>query len=136
MKDKINWIFKNLHLLVSAAIVIPTGIIYGSPTLLPEHLDIQVQTVDLSNMLNAIMCLYLGIGFVWLLGVWNPGYWKNATQLNVLFMLTLGIGRLISMALDGLPSGGYIFGVIAELVLGFYAVYQLIKQKMIGQTLI
>ncbi|MBT2163645.1 DUF4345 domain-containing protein [Zobellia barbeyronii] len=127
MKDKINWIFKNLHLLVSAAIVIPTGIIYGSPSILPEHLDIQVQTIDLSNMLKAIMCLYLGIALVWLLGVWKPEYWKKATQLNILFMLTLAFGRAISMVADGFPTGGYIFGIIAELVIGLFSFYQLKK---------
>ena len=127
MKDKINWVFKNLHLLISAAIVIPTGIIYGSPSILPEHLDIQVQTVDLSNMLKAIMCLYLGIGLVWLLGIWKPEYWKNATKLNILFMLTLAVGRAISMVTDGFPTGGYIFGIIAELVIGLFSIYQLKK---------
>lgn len=125
--DKINWVFKNLHLLISAAIVIPTGIIYGSPSILPEHLDIQVQTVDLSNMLKAIMCLYLGIGLVWLLGVWKPEYWENATKLNILFMLTLATGRAISMVADGFPTGGYIFGIIAELVIGLFSIYQLKK---------
>ncbi|PNW25800.1 DUF4345 domain-containing protein [Formosa algae] len=130
MKDKIDWIFKNLHLLVSAAIVIPTGIIYGSPSILPEHLDIQVQTVDLSNMLKTIMCLYLGIGLVWLLGVWKPGYWKNATQLNILFMLTLAAGRAISMITDGFPTGGYIFGIIAEFIIGLFSIYQLKKYSV------
>ncbi len=127
MKDTINWIFKNLHLLVSAAIVIPTGLIYGSPSILPEHLDIKVQTTDLSNMLKAIMCLYLGISLVWLLGVWKPEYWKKATQLNILFMLTLAFGRAISMVTDGIPTGGYIFGIIAELVIGLFSYYQLKK---------
>jgi hypothetical protein len=109
--------------------VVPTAIIYGSApsTLLPRHLDIQVTTVDLSNFLRAIMCLYLGISFIWILGILKIEFWKIATQLNILFMITLGTGRLLSMVLDGLPSGGYIFGVIAELVLGFYSAYQLKK---------
>ena len=53
MKDKLNWISKNLHLIISLIIVVPTGIIYGSPSILPEHLDIQVETIDFSNMLKA-----------------------------------------------------------------------------------
>ena len=64
MKSKINWILKNLHLIVSLSIVIPTAIIYGSPSILPEYLNININTVDFSNMLKAIMCLYLGISFV------------------------------------------------------------------------
>ena len=127
MTDKINWILKNLHLVISLSIVVPTAIIYGSPSILPQHLEIQVSTNDLSNMLRAIMCLYLGISLVWILGIWKNKYWEKATQLNILFMLTLATGRVISMIFDGLPTGGYIFGVIAEFIIGFYSIYQLKK---------
>jgi hypothetical protein len=51
-------------------------------------------------MLKAIMCLYLGISIVWILGIWKTKYWKTATQLNILFMY-LAIGRMISMLMDG-----------------------------------
>nr|WP_315258513.1 DUF4345 domain-containing protein [uncultured Flavobacterium sp.] len=127
MKSKINWILKNLHLIISLSIVVPTAIIYGSPSILPEYLNIQVNTVDFSNMLKAIMCLYLGISFVWILGIWKTEYWKIATQLNILFMLSLAIGRALSMLMDGFPTGGYIFGIIAEFVLGFYSIFQFKK---------
>lgn len=127
MSDKTDWLFKNLHLLISISIVIPTAVIYGSPSLLPRQLDIQVNTIDLSNMLKAMMCLYLGISIVWILGIWKAKYWARATQLNILFMLTLATGRLLSMLMDGLPTGGYIFGIMAELVLGFFSIFQLKK---------
>ena len=127
MTSKINWILKNLHLIISLSIVVPTAIIYGSPSILPVYLNIQVNTVDFSNMLKAIMCLYLGISFVWILGIWKTEYWKIATQLNILFMLSLAIGRVLSMLMDGFPTGGYIFGIIAELVLGFYSIFQFKK---------
>ncbi|WP_422092084.1 DUF4345 domain-containing protein [Tenacibaculum ovolyticum] len=127
MTDKINWIFKNLHLLISILIVLPTGMIYGSPSILPEQLDIQVNTIDLANMLKANMCLYIGISAIWILGVWKTEYWKRATELNILFMLTLATGRGLSMIIDGFPTGGYIFGIIAEFALGIYSIYQLKK---------
>lgn len=130
MKDRINWILKNLHLIISLLIVIPTGIIYGSPSLLPEYLDIQVNTNDLSNMLKAIMCLYLGISIVWILGIWKTQYWISATQLNILFMLTLSTGRALSMITDGLPTVGYIVATITELIIGLYSIYQLKKYSM------
>ena len=117
MASKMNWVFRSLHLIISLLIVVPTAIIYGSPSILPEHLDIQVNTIDLSNMLKAIMCLYLGISFIWILGIWKSQYWKAATQLNILFMLSLATGRALSMLTDGTPTGGYIFGIIAEFVI-------------------
>jgi hypothetical protein len=127
MKSKINWILKNLHLIVSILIVVPTALIYGSPSILPDYLNIKANTVDFSNMLKAIMCLYLGISFVWILGIWKTEYWKIATQLNILFMLSLAIGRALSMLIEGFPTGGYIFGIIAEFVLGFYSIFQFKK---------
>ncbi|MEM6963522.1 MAG: DUF4345 domain-containing protein [Bacteroidota bacterium] len=122
-----NWILKNLHLIISVSIVAPTAIIYGSPSILAGKLDIQVNTVDLSNLLKAVMGLYLGASVVWILGIFKNEYWRIATQLNILFMLALGAGRVISMLVDGLPTDGYIFGVIAELALGIFAIYQLKK---------
>ena len=124
-----KWVFKNAHLIISLLIVVPTAIIYGRPSLLEEQLEIEVSTIDLSNMLKAIMCLYLGVAAVWALGIWKAGYWKIATQLNMLFMLTLALGRILSMAIDGMPTGGYIFGLIAELILGLFSVYQLKRYK-------
>ena len=127
MSNKLNWIFKNLHLLISLSIVVPTAIIYGSPSIIPERLDIQVTTIDLANMLKAIMFLYLGISLVWILGIYKTEYWKIATQLNILFMTSSVIGRSLSMLTDGMPTGGYILGIIAEFVLGLYSIYQLKK---------
>jgi hypothetical protein len=130
MTDKINWFFKNLHLLVSISIVVPTAIVYGSPSILTRQLNIQINTIDLSNMLKAIMCLYLGVSLVWFLGIWKTEYWKSATELNILFMLTLAMGRVLSMLTDGLPTGGYIFGVIAEFAIGLFSIYQLKKHTL------
>ena len=127
--SKKYWVLKNLHLIISIIIIVPTAIIYGSPSILSERLNIQANTIDLSNMLKAIMCLYLGVSLIWFLGIWKNEYWKRATQLNILFMLTLATGRVLSMVTDGLPTGGYVFGVIAEFVIGFYSIYQLNKYK-------
>ncbi|MFT4533945.1 MAG: hypothetical protein ACJA1A_002659 [Saprospiraceae bacterium] len=125
MKVKRNWILKNIHLIVSVSIVLPTAIIYGSPTILQEQLNIHVNTIDLANMLKAIMSLYLGVSLVWILGILRSEYWVRATQLNVLFMLTLATGRCLSMFIEGMPSGGYVFAVIAELILGLFSMHQL-----------
>ena len=130
MRDKRDWIIKRLHLLISIAIVVPTGIIYGATTLIPLFLNIKVNTIDLANMLKANMFLYFGISAVWILGIWKSNYWKTATQLNILFMLSLAIGRILSMMTDGLPTSGYIFDLMAELTVGLYSISQLIRYKM------
>ncbi|TAE13116.1 MAG: DUF4345 domain-containing protein [Bacteroidetes bacterium] len=116
---------KNLHLIVSVVTVMPAAIVYGSPKLLPEYLNINVSNIDTLNMLKAIMCLYIVFSVVWVLGIVSSNCWKFATQLNILFMLSLGIGRVLSTCTDGFSGKLYIFGMIAELAIGGYAWYQL-----------
>lgn len=122
---KPNALSKNYHLLVSILALVPTGIIYGTKSLVTEFFDIQVKTIDLSNMLKAIMCLYLAICFALFLGMWKSKYWKAATQLNILFMLSLATGRVLSILLDGMPTQAYIVAMIVEFTLGFSSIYQL-----------
>jgi hypothetical protein len=67
------------------------------------------------------MCLYLGISIVWILefGKLNIGKLLPIEYI----ILYLAIGRMISMLMDGFPTGGYIFGIIAEFVLGSYSIF-------------
>ncbi|WP_027076375.1 DUF4345 family protein [Maribacter antarcticus] len=55
---------------------------------------------------------------------------ETCAELNILFMLTLAIGRALSMVMDGFPTGGYIFGIIVEFILGIYSIYQLKKYSV------
>lgn len=73
--------------------------------------------------------MYLGGAFVWFLGILKTVWWENATKLNILFMLTLAVllGDCWVWQSDGLPTSGYIFGVIAEFFIGFFSIYQLEK---------
>ncbi len=119
--------FKNLHLIISLFIVIPTALIYGlSPaSILPIFFDFEVNTVELTNVFRALMGLYLGISTIWLAGILKPEYWQTATIINITFMAGLAFGRIISLAVDGVPSLGFIIGLLAECVLAVYAVIQL-----------
>jgi hypothetical protein len=114
---------KKLHLIISAAIVVPVGLVYGGkPDLLFE---VSLQSPDEFSIFKAIMGLYLGLSFFWLLGIFQKQFWKAATISNMIFMLGLAFGRLVSMFLDGLPSTVFLLGTVGELVLGVYAYYQL-----------
>ncbi|WP_246067810.1 DUF4345 family protein [Changchengzhania lutea] len=47
---------------------------------------------------------------------------------NIIFMLSLGFGRGLSLVLDGTPTLAYLFGTFAELFLGVYGVWVLKSQ--------
>jgi Domain of unknown function (DUF4345) len=121
MKNNLN--LKNLHLLISTPIVISAALVYGfNPN---SFLEVDTNTIDEANVLKAIFGLYLAFASLWIIGIFNSNIWKTATISNMLFMIGLGFGRIISMILDGFPSTIFVFGTIGELVLGFYALYQL-----------
>ncbi len=114
-------IISKIHLIISVLIVVPVAFVYGfNPS---SEFDIHLNTIDEHNFFKAIMGLYLGFSILWILGVFKANYLKVALITNLIFMLGLGFGRLLSLFLDGTPTFGYQFGTLAELFLGFYGLW-------------
>ena len=122
-------IFKNLHLTISVILIIPIALVYGlyPGFILPKLFDFKIEGTDLANIFRAIMGLYLGIATLWIIGIFKPGFWITATITNIVFMGGLSLGRLISLASDGLPSILLLSGFILELALCFLAFKNLKK---------
>lgn len=122
IKTKGDFITK-IHLIISVLIVVPVAFLYGfNPS---SEFDIHLDTVDELNAFKAIMGLYLGFSVLWILGVFKSKYLKLALASNMIFMLGLGFGRLLSLVIDGTPTFAYIFGTFGELILGFYGLWVL-----------
>lgn len=118
-----------IHLIISVSIVIPVAFVYGFK---PElSFDMSLNTVDEHNFYKAIMGLYLGFSALWLLGVFKPKYLKTALITNMIFMLGLACGRVLSILVDGLPTFGYVFGTVAELALGCYGLWVLRQYRSV-----
>tara|TARA_R110001592_G_scaffold169759_1_gene406434 strand:+ start:465 stop:848 length:384 start_codon:yes stop_codon:yes gene_type:complete len=121
-KTKQDFIQK-IHLVISILIVVPVSFVYGfNPS---SEFDIQLQTIDEHNFFKAIMGLYLGFSILWIMGIFKHPYLKIALITNMIFMLGLGFGRVLSFFMDGNPTFGYLFGTFAELFLGFYGIWVL-----------
>ena len=126
LKSKQNVITK-IHLIISVLIVVPVSFVYGfNPS---SEFDINLNTIDEHNFFKAIMGLYLGFSILWILGIFKANYLKLALVTNLIFMLGLGFGRVLSLFLDGIPTFGYQFGTLAELFLGFYGLWVLKYQR-------
>ncbi len=126
MKITKQQIITKIHLIISVLIVIPVAFIYGfNPS---SQFDIHLNTVDEHNFFKAIMSLYLGFSVLWILGIFKANYFKLALVTNIIFMLGLGFGRVLSWFVNGTPSFGYQFGTFAELFLGFYGLWVLRTQ--------
>ncbi len=112
-----------IHLIISILIVVPVAFVYGfNPS---SKFDIYLNTTDEHIFFKAIMGLYLGFSVLWILGVFKSNYLKLALVTNLIFMLGLGFGRVLSWFMDGTPTFGYQFGTFAELFLGLYGLWVL-----------
>lgn len=118
---------KNLHLLISIAVIIPAALVYGlfPEKVLPLLLDVSIDSNDLKNVFRVIMCLYLGMAGIWILGVLRSAYWKFATLLAIVFMGSLSLGRAISFIIDGQPSFIFVLGFFGEFILAVFSYWQI-----------
>ena len=121
-------VINKIHLIISVFIVVPVAFIYGFK---PElSFDMFLETIDEHNFYKAIMGLYLGFSALWILGIFKSNYLRTALISNMIFMLGLGLGRVLSIAVDGTPTFGYVFGTVAELFLGFYGLWVLKRNNI------
>lgn len=100
--------------------------VYGfAPNLL---FDINLNSVDEHNVFKAVMGLYIAFGILFILGIFDTKFWKSATIATVFLMFGLASGRILSLFSDGIPSTIFCFGIIGEMILGTFALYQYKKQ--------
>jgi hypothetical protein len=127
MTDKMTFtkqeFITKIHLIISVLVVVPVSFVYGFHP--AAQFDIELQTIDEHNFFKAIMGLYLGFSILWILGIFKQSYLKTALLTNSVFMIGLGLGRLLSLFIDGTPTYGYLFGTFAELFLGGYGIWVL-----------
>jgi len=118
--------YKNLHLILSAIIVLSVSIVYGgNPSVfLLQVFGFEVHALELKNILRAVMGLYIAFGSFWVVGVLKPHYWHAATLCNILFMGGLSFGRIISTLFDGV-SPQFTVALVLEILFFFWGIYNL-----------
>lgn len=95
-----------LYLLIAVLIVVPIALSYGldPAKILPRFLDIKVEGADQTQIFRAMMCLYLGSAAFWAIAAFKPAWQRIAVVWAVIFSLSLAIGRIISLIVDGPAS--------------------------------
>jgi Domain of unknown function (DUF4345) len=118
---------KTLHLKISVLLILIIGAAYGlwPNKILPKLFDFSADTTDLKNVFRATMGLYFGMVAIWMAGIIKEKYWVTATITNIAFMGGLAIGRLISLVADGLPAVYFSGGLIVEIILACWGIYNL-----------
>ena len=108
------------YLLFSSAglFVIALGYGIAPAEVLPKALDLTVEGTDLTHIFRAVMGLYLGMIVLWVLGAFRASLTRAAVTAEVVFMFGLGLGRVLSIVVDGIPSVLLIAYTVLEFTMG------------------
>jgi hypothetical protein len=95
-----------LFLLFVAAILVPPALSYGinPAAVLPKSMTITVEGTDQTEMLRAVMGLYLGMTIFCVIAAFTPSWRHVAAIWAVFFLYSIAAGRILNLIVDGLPS--------------------------------
>ena len=104
--------------------LVPIALGYGAkPSLTMDVLfGVSVETTNLTHIMRAVMGLYLGMVVFWLYGAFNSSLTGAALIGCAVFMLGLASGRVLSIALDGIPHWLLVVYAALEILLGLTAI--------------
>jgi hypothetical protein len=120
------------YLLFSAIGLVAVALSYGvAPAIvLPKLMDLTVEGTDLTHIFRAIMGLYLGMIVLWLVGAFRSDFARAAVIAEIFFMFGLAGGRLLSIAVDGVPSIPLVLYTVVEITLGIWGVVVLLRLSL------
>ena len=97
---------KKIFLILAFAMVSMIALLYGiDPSWFARtFLGVTDLSVNFAHILRAVMCLYLALGVFWLFCALKDRHKSAAILTTIVFAGGLVVGRLLSFALDGLPS--------------------------------
>jgi len=107
---------KKGFLILAFAMVSVIALLYGidPPWFARTFLGVTDLSVDFAHILRAVMCLYLALAAFWLFCALSDTHKNTAILTTIVFAGGLVVGRLLSFAIDGLPSPLLIFYAALE----------------------
>lgn len=119
------------YLLCMAVLIVPIALSYGidPAAVLPKFLNIEVEGTDQTQIFRALMCLYLGASIFWAIAAFKPEWRRVAVIWAVFFALSLAVGRVISVVVDGPPSRLLDLYLAVEVLAGLWGVALLIRES-------
>ncbi len=118
------------YLLCMAVLIVPIALSYGidPAAVLPKFLNIEVEGTDQTQVFRALMCLYLGASMFWAIAAFKPEWRRVAVIWAVFFALSLAVGRVISIVVDGPPSRLLDLYLAVEVLGGLWGIALLIRK--------
>ena len=124
---------ESFFLIFVAAGVFPVALTYGvNPQVTLAYLyDIEVNSINLSNIFRAIMGLYIGLNVFWIVGAFKKSLLLPAMWSLTIFMTGIGLGRMLSLLIDGIPYPAFILYMLLEFI---FAIFGFFFIKKINKT--
>ena len=124
---------ESFFLIFVAAGVFPVALTYGvNPQVTLAYLyDIEVNSINLSNIFRAIMGLYIGLNVFWIIGAFKKSLLLPAMWSLTIFMTGIGLGRMLSLLIDGIPYTAFILYMLLEFI---FAIFGFFFIKKINKT--
>lgn len=110
---------QRLFLLAMGLGLVPVALSYGvmPGQSLPRIYGLGDPDLTTTHMFRAVMGLYLGMITFWLTGALRPALRMPALWSVLVFVTGIGLGRVLSLVLDGWPQPLLVFYLLAEIVL-------------------
>lgn len=89
-------------------------------------------SISLLNDIRASGALMLAGGLLILSGAFISQLRFMATVVSILMFLSLGIGRIVSIVMDGMPAEGLVKATVVEMIIGFVGIFALLKYRKKG----
>ena len=124
---------ESFFLIFVAAGVFPVALTYGvNPQVTLAYLyDIEVNSANLSNIFRAIMGLYIALNVFWIIGAFKKTLLLPAIWSLTIFMTGIGLGRMLSLFIDGIPYPAFIIYMLLEFI---FAIFGFFFIKKINKT--
>ncbi len=124
---------ESFFLIFVAAGVFPVALTYGvNPQVTLAYLyDIEVNSANLSNIFRAIMGLYIALNVFWIIGAFKKTLLLPAMWSLTIFMTGIGLGRMLSLFIDGIPYPAFIIYMLIEFI---FAIFGFFFIKKINKT--
>ena len=107
---------ESFFLIFSAIGVFPVALAYGAhPNFsIPLLYNIEITSNNLSNVFRTVMGLYVAFNIFWVIGALNLSLRFSALCSLFIFYTGAGLGRVLSIVLDGAPDNIFILYLILE----------------------
>jgi len=122
---------QSAFLVLTAIGLTPIALSYG---LVPQSslswlFDIDASDTNTRHIFRAVMGLYLGLIIFWLVGACRADIRVPALWSLVVFMWGLAAGRLVSLAIDGIPHMLLVVYLVLECVFGLVGWFLLRERR-------